>query len=331
MSPINQRRLKVFLANRRGYWSLWLFGILFFLSLFAELIANDKPLIVSYSGHLHFPALRHMVGMPGIPETEFGGEFATEAEYRDEFVAELIREKGWMLWPPVRYSYRTINYELPSAAPSFPTSENWFGTDDQGRDVVARLIYGFRISVLFGLVLTFFSSIIGIIAGAVQGYYGGKTDLFFSTVHGNLVGYAPTLPADHPGQFCRTEFLVAFADHAALQLDGIGRCGAGRISPRTEPRVCSCGPGIGNEQPPGHVPAHPAKCTGGNDDLPSIYPIRIDYYSYCPGLSWFRAATGFSFFGRVAGSGKGQSACTLAGYHRFYRVGASAQPSGFHW
>jgi microcin C transport system permease protein len=120
-----------------------------------------------------------MVGMPGIPETEFGGEFATEAEYRDEFVAELIREKGWMLWPPVRYSYRTINYELPSAAPSFPTSENWFGTDDQGRDVVARLIYGFRISVLFGLVLTFFSSIIGIIAGAVQGYYGGKTDLFF--------------------------------------------------------------------------------------------------------------------------------------------------------
>mgnify|MGYP006226040265 FL=1 len=179
MSPINQRRLKVFLANRRGYWSLWLFGILFFLSLFAELIANDKPLIVSYSGHLHFPALRHMVGMPGIPETEFGGEFATEAEYRDEFVAELIREKGWMLWPPVRYSYRTINYELPSAAPSFPTSENWFGTDDQGRDVVARLIYGFRISVLFGLVLTFFSSIIGIIAGAVQGYYGGKTDLFF--------------------------------------------------------------------------------------------------------------------------------------------------------
>ena len=179
MSPINQRRLKVFLANRRGYWSLCLFGILFFLSLFAELIANDKPLIVSYSGHLHLPALRHMVGMQGIPETEFGGEFATEAEYRDEFVAELIREKGWMLWPPVRYSYRTINYELPSAAPSFPTSENWFGTDDQGRDVVARLIYGFRISVLFGLVLTFFSSIIGIIAGAVQGYYGGKTDLFF--------------------------------------------------------------------------------------------------------------------------------------------------------
>ena len=179
MTPINQRRLKVFLANRRGYWSLWLFGILFFLSLFAELIANDKPLIVSFSGHLHFPALRHMVGMPGIPETEFDGEFATEAEYRDEFVAELIREKGWMLWPPVRYSYRTINYELPSAAPSFPTSENWFGTDDQGRDVVARLIYGFRISVLFGLVLTFFSSIIGIIAGAVQGYYGGKTDLFF--------------------------------------------------------------------------------------------------------------------------------------------------------
>ena len=179
MSPINQRRLQSFQANRRGYWSLWLFGLLFFVSLFAELVANDKPLMVSFSGDWTFPAFRHLVGLTGIPETQFGGEFATEAEYRDEFVASLINEKGWMIWPPIHYSYRTINYKLPSAAPSFPTSENWLGTDDQGRDVVARLIYGFRISVLFGLVLTFFSSIIGIAAGAVQGYYGGKTDLFF--------------------------------------------------------------------------------------------------------------------------------------------------------
>ncbi len=179
MSPTNKRRLQVFLANRRGYWSLWLFGVMFFVSLFAELIVNDKPLMVSYEGKLHYPALRQMAGLPGIAETGFGGEFATEAEYRDEFVAELINAKGWMIWPPVRYSYHTINYDLPSAAPSYPTRENWLGTDDQGRDVVARLIYGFRISVLFGLVLTFVSSIVGIAAGAVQGYYGGKTDLFF--------------------------------------------------------------------------------------------------------------------------------------------------------
>ena len=179
MSPINQRRFQAFRANRRGFWSFWLFGLLFFVSLFAELIANDKPLMVSYSGNWIFPAFRHLAGLPGIPETEFGGEFATEAEYRDEFVASLINEKGWMVWPLVRYSFHTINYELPSAAPSFPTSENWLGTDDQGRDVVARLVYGFRISVLFGLVLTFFSSVIGIAAGAIQGFYGGKTDLFF--------------------------------------------------------------------------------------------------------------------------------------------------------
>jgi microcin C transport system permease protein len=114
-------------------------------------------------------------------ETTFGGNFETEADYRDPFVASLIQDKGngWMIWPPIRYSYRTINYDLPVPAPSPPTSENWLGTDDQGRDVLSRTIYGFRISVLFGLVLTFFSSIIGIAAGAVQGYFGGKTDLCF--------------------------------------------------------------------------------------------------------------------------------------------------------
>jgi len=173
LSPINQRRLENFKANRRGFWSFWIFGIIFFLSMFAELIANDKPYFVWYDGDAHFPAF------VAYAETEFGGEFATEADYRDEFVIELIEEKGWMLWPMIRFSYNTVNFDLPTPAPSPPTSENWLGTDDQGRDVLARTIYGFRISVLFGFTLTVLSSIIGIAAGAVQGYFGGWVDLIF--------------------------------------------------------------------------------------------------------------------------------------------------------
>ena len=171
MTPITRRRLEHFCTNRRGFWSLWIFLILFFISLFAEGIANEKPLLVIFEGRFIFPIIET------IPETYFGGEFATEAEYRDEFVRDLIEKKGKIYWSLIPYSYDTINYNLPSAAPSAPTKENWLGTDDQGRDVVARLIYGFRISVLFGLVLTILSSIIGVAAGAVQGYFGGRVDI----------------------------------------------------------------------------------------------------------------------------------------------------------
>lgn len=172
LSPINRRRLQNFKANRRGYWSLWIFLALFFVSLFSEFIANDKPLLIKYDGAYYTPIFNFYA------ETEFGGEFPTEAVYRDEFVQELIAEKGgWMLWPPIRYSYQTINFDLPVPAPAPPSAENWLGTDDQGRDVVARLLYGFRISVLFGLTLTIISSIIGVFAGAMQGYFGGWVDL----------------------------------------------------------------------------------------------------------------------------------------------------------
>jgi len=171
MTPITRRRLQHFSANRRGFWSLWIFLILFFISLFAEGVANDKPLLVIFGERFIFPVFET------IPETEFGGEFATETEYRDEFVRDLIEKKGKIYWSLIPYSYDTINYNLPSAAPSAPTAENWLGTDDQGRDVVARLIYGFRISVLFGLVLTILSSILGVVAGAVQGYFGGRVDI----------------------------------------------------------------------------------------------------------------------------------------------------------
>lgn len=195
-SPINQRRWQNFKGNGRGYWSLQIFLVLFFVTLFAEFIANDKPLLVSYQGELLTPVF------VDYPEEKFGG-FLPVTDYRDPFVLEEIEANGWILWPPIRYSYRTVNNEIPTPAPSPPSwmmdkeercqrypggvenpncsigNWNWFGTDDQARDVMARLIYGFRISVLFGLILTVFSSIIGIAAGAVQGYFGGWTDLLF--------------------------------------------------------------------------------------------------------------------------------------------------------
>jgi microcin C transport system permease protein len=173
LTPLTRRRLANFRANRRGFCSLWVFLAVFILSLFAEFIANDKPLLVSYEGHLYFPVFID------YPETAFGGEFPTEADYRDRYVQQHINEHGWMVWPLIPFSYKTINYNLSTPAPSPPDSVNWLGTDDQGRDVLARLIYGFRISVLFGLVLTFLSSIVGVGAGAIQGYYGGLTDLLF--------------------------------------------------------------------------------------------------------------------------------------------------------
>jgi microcin C transport system permease protein len=173
LNPINQRRLANFKANRRGYISLHVFLVLFGLSLVAEFIANDKPFLILYDGGVYLPFLK------AYPETTFGGDFPTEADYTDPFVAELIQERGWMLWPPIPYSYDTVILDLPGPAPSPPTRRNLLGTDDQARDVLARVIYGFRISVLFGLALTILSSVIGVIAGAVQGYYGGWVDLLF--------------------------------------------------------------------------------------------------------------------------------------------------------
>ncbi|MSO68730.1 MAG: ABC transporter permease [Alphaproteobacteria bacterium] len=173
LRPLTVRRWRNFRANRRGFISLWVFLVLFVLSLFAELLANDKPLVVSYDGALYFPFVIT------YPETAFGGDFETEADYRDPVVKQLIDDKGWVLWPAIPYSYRTINYNLDVPAPAPPSDVNLLGTDDQGRDVLARLIYGFRISVLFGLVLTVLSSIIGIAAGAVQGFFGGWIDLGF--------------------------------------------------------------------------------------------------------------------------------------------------------
>ncbi len=194
LSPTNIRRWKNFKANRRGYWSLWLFLVLFVLSLFAEFIANDRPIVASYKGEILFPVLVN------YPEERFGG-FLAETDYRSDVIADEINANGWMIWPPIRYSYRSVNSNIPHSAPTPPFwlmskeercsgypqgaadpgcnvgNLNWLGTDDQARDVFARVIYGFRISVLFGLVLTICSAVIGVTAGAIQGYFGGWTDL----------------------------------------------------------------------------------------------------------------------------------------------------------
>ncbi len=171
LSLINQRRLETFKRNRRGYWSCWIFSILFVLSLGAELIANDKPIIARYDGNTYYPIFNT------YPETVFGGEFDAEADYTDPYIQDLINEKGSMTWPLIRFSYDTIDFELGGSAPTKPDRVHLLGTDDQGRDVLARVIYGFRISVLFGLLLTLFSSVIGVASGAVQGYFGGWLDL----------------------------------------------------------------------------------------------------------------------------------------------------------
>jgi microcin C transport system permease protein len=206
LSPLNRRRWENFRANRRGYWSLVVFGILFFVTLFAEVLANDRPLIVRYRGETLFPVLID------YPESKFGG-FLAITDYKDPVILDEIQANGWMLWPPIRYSYDTINKDYPRrkgpdgiclgfpAPPAWASSAelceasreqlaryntlgnmNWLGLDSHGRDVLARVIYGFRLSVLFGLILTILASVIGIAAGAVQGYFGGRIDLIFQRV-----------------------------------------------------------------------------------------------------------------------------------------------------
>ncbi|MGF7008875.1 ABC transporter permease [Aminobacter sp. BE322] len=199
LSPINRRRWQNFRANRRGYWSLWIFLVLFVLSLFSEFIANDRPLLIRFKGEFFSPIVSD------YPEETFLGAdgFLPITDYRMAVVQDAIAANGWAIWPPVRYSYRTTNNEIPEAAPAKPSwmyakdvrcqryalgvddpnctmgNWNWLGTDDQARDVLARVIYGFRISVLFGLILTAGSALIGVSAGALQGYFGGWTDLLF--------------------------------------------------------------------------------------------------------------------------------------------------------
>ena len=170
LKPPTRRKLAAFRSHRRGWWSLWIFLGFFALSLCAELICNDSPLLVGYKGELYCPLA------VDYPESVFGGELPIATDYKDPFVSASIERHGWMLWPPIRFSHGTVNYDVP-VVPAPPSADNWLGTDDQGRDIVARILYGFRLSILFGLGLAAVSSVVGVAAGAVQGYYGGVVDL----------------------------------------------------------------------------------------------------------------------------------------------------------
>tara|TARA_B100000686_G_scaffold149590_1_gene156859 strand:+ start:19647 stop:20666 length:1020 start_codon:yes stop_codon:yes gene_type:complete len=171
MTDINKRKLINFKKNKRGLYSSYILIIILLITLPAEFIANDKPLLINYNGGFYFPIFKN------YSETTFGGDFETNTDYKDPYVKDLINNKGWIIWPIIPFSYQTVNYDLQSPAPSAPSFTNWLGTDDQARDVLARLIYGFRISIIFGFLLTIFSSLVGIIFGAIQGYLGGITDL----------------------------------------------------------------------------------------------------------------------------------------------------------
>ncbi len=172
MTPTNQARWARFRQNRRGYWSLWIFGLLFAMSLGAELIANDRPLVVHYQNQWYFPVFKTYA------ESDFGGPLPTQADYQDPWLAQKLEQGGWVLWPPVRFSYNTINFASDTTFPSAPSRTNWLGTDANGRDVLARILYGARISIVFGLMLTLCTSLLGVLAGATQGYYGGRIDLW---------------------------------------------------------------------------------------------------------------------------------------------------------
>ena len=186
ITPLTERRLALFRANKRGFWAMWIFLTLFVISLFAEFIANDRPILIRFDGHFYCPVLFDYT------ETTFGGDFETFADYKDPYVTQLIDAKGWMIWPLIPYSYDAAALDLPGPAPTPPDSRHWLGTDDQARDLLARVIYGFRISVLFGLALSIVCTPIGILAGALQGYFGGAVDLFFQRFL-EIFGSMPTL------------------------------------------------------------------------------------------------------------------------------------------
>ena len=311
--------------NRRGYWSFWIFLVLFVLSLFAEFIANDKPFYVELRRRA--PISRSFVN---YPETAFGGDFETAADYRDPYLQKLIAEKGGcMLWPPIRYSYDTHNLDLPTPAPSQPTwmlteeqckavverkgltgcsdlEYNWLGTDDQGRDVVARLIYGFRISVLFGLTLTIISSVIGVAAGAVQGYFGGWIDLLFQ----RFIEIWTSMPSLYllliissvlvPGFFVLLGILLLFS---WVSLVGLVR--AEFLRGRNFEYV-QAARALGVSNRTHHVPPSAAQRHGGDADLPALHPVVVGHDADRARLPRLRPAARLALARRTAVAGQGQ-------------------------
>ena len=286
LSPITRRRFYNFRANRRGYISFWIFLALLLFTLFAEFIANDKPIVLSYDGDLHFPIFFEYA------ETEFGGDFETEADYRDPFVAELIEEKGWMVWPLIPYSYRTINYDLPVPAPAPPSADNWLGTDDQGRDVFARVIYGFRLSVLFGLILTVAASVIGIAAAAVQGFFGGWIDLTFQRFIEVWSGLPQLFILIILSSIIEPNFwvlLVILLLFSWMALVGVVRAEFLRVRNFDYIRAAR---GAGCRQHGDHLPPWAAQRDGIGRHLPALHPGGLDHVAHLPRFPGLRPAAG---------------------------------------
>jgi microcin C transport system permease protein len=313
LSPLNQRRWNTFRRNKRAYWSMWIFAVLFGLSLFAEFLANDKPILVSYRGEIYTPIFKF------YPETSFGGDFRTEAIYRDPEVQCLIRSggvedcfdepeeileqiraetfdhaefhKGWSLWPLIPYSFNTT-VDRPGAAPLPPNRQNLLGTDDTKRDVLARVIHGFRLSILFTLMVTGAATVIGILAGAVQGYFGGWLDLVFQRVI-EIWSSTPTLYVI----IIMPQFLAAGGADDPVQLDLACGRGAGRIPEGAQSGVCSRGQGPGRGQYDHHAAPHAAQCHGGDADHAAVHHHRHHQRPGRAGFPWLRP----TIFGTLLG------------------------------
>jgi microcin C transport system permease protein len=325
LSPLNRRRFERFKANRRGWWSLWLFIILFGLSLGAELIANDKPIAVRYDGEWYFPAFKR------YPETTFGGEFPLEANYKSPYIRELLEKKdSWVLWAPIPFSYQSINYDLKVPAPAPPSADNWLGTDDQGRDVLSRVIYGFRVSVLFALTLTVLSSIVGVIAGALQGFYGGWVDLagqrFLEIWSGLPVLYLLIILASfvQPNFWWLLGIMLLFS---WMSLVDVVRAEFLRGRNLEYVRAARA---VAHAQRRDHVPAHPAQRDDLDHDLHAVHSHRRDRHPDRAGLPRLRPARRLALAGRAGRPRQVQPASAVAGHQRLRRTGADAQPAGIH-
>ena len=350
LSPVNRRRLANFRSHQRGYWSFWIFIILFGLSLGAEVIANDRPILVVYKGEVLLPILHD------YPEEKFGG-FLARTDYRDAVIADEIDAHGFMVWPPIRFSYRTINRQLPTPAPSPPTwmlskaqcdaaaerfsktdpgggcraiEWNWLGTDDQGRDVLARLIYGFRLSLLFGLTLAIVSSVIGIAAGAVQGYFGGWTDLvaqrfieiWSSLPHLYLLIIISSIIT--PSFFVLLGILLLFS---WVNLVHVVR--AECLRTRNFEYVTG-GARAGARQWRDHLETCAAQRHRRHPDVPALRSERLDHDSDRAGFFRLRPAARLALAGRIAAAGQVEPSGALARPHRLRRHRADAIAARLH-
>jgi hypothetical protein len=328
LSPLNRRRLDNFRRNRLGYGSFLIFSALFVLSLFAEFIANDRPIVLSYKGEWLVPVL------VDYPEEKFGG-FLAVTDFRSPEIRKEIAEHGWALWPPIRFSYDTINEDLPTPSPSPPTwmlsdaqckpvaeklggatcadiPWHWLGTDNTTRDVLARVIYGFRISVLFGLILATVSSAIGVVAGAVQGYFGGWVDLAFQRFIG----------------LHRARLLRPARDHAAVLVGGAGQRRTRRVPAGPELRIRPGRARAGPVEPAHHDGSPAAERHGGDPDLPAVHPERLDHDADLPGLPGLRPAAWLALARGAARPGQGQPDRPVARADRIPGHRRDAKPAG---